>query len=69
MGNINTEYKVRGRPVYGAEAKTIERKFRIEPYMDDQLTWICLRLAISRSEAIRQGIKLLIREYKKHHDY
>lgn len=58
-----------GRPVNGIEAKTIERKFRIEPYLDEQLTWICRQLGITRAAGIRQGVRLLIREYSKHHDY
>ena len=68
MGPINDKTGP-GRPVYGAEPKTVERKFRIEPYLDEQLTWICRRLGITRAEGIRQGIKLLIREYSKHHNY
>lgn len=59
----------RGRPLTGAEPKTAMIKLRLEPYLDEQLTWICRQLGITKSQAIRQGIRLLIREYTKHHDY
>ena len=67
MGPINDKTGP-GRPVYGVEAKTVERKIRIEPYLDDQLTWICRKLGITRAAGIRQGIRLFIREYSKHHE-
>lgn len=62
MGTVNNK---RGRPVYGAQAKSVERKFRLEPYLDEQLTYICCQTGISKAEAIRIGIKMFIEHYKK----
>lgn len=56
MGPINNK----GRPVYGVQPKTVERKIRLEPYLDEQLTIICRSVGISRAEGIRQGIMMFI---------
>ena len=55
----------RGKPISGIEAKSVERKIRLEPYLDKQLTAACKELRISRSEAIRQGIQLFLKEADK----
>lgn len=54
-----------GRPREGAETRSVERKIRLEPYLDRELGQICRNLGISRSEAIRQGIMLWIREVQR----
>ena len=66
MGSINNKA---GRPVVGSQAKTVERKIRLEPYLDEQLTYICWMTGISKAEAIRIGIRLFIKHYKKSTDY
>lgn len=58
----NSRASNRGRPSTGVESKSIERKFRIEPYIDHRLTEVCRTLGINRSEAIRQGVLLFLRE-------
>lgn len=60
MGPVN-----RGRPVYGVQGKSKERKIRIEPFLDEQLVLICRSLGIPVSEGIRIGIQLFIKEYGK----
>ena len=54
-----------GRPKEGAQSRSIERKIRIEPYLDEQLTITSRYFGISKSEAIRQGIKLFLKEAEK----
>ena len=54
-----------GRPKEGAETRSIECKIRMEPYLDDQLSMVCRVLGLSKSEAIRQGIKLFLKEAHK----
>lgn len=54
-----------GRPRDGAEARTVERKVRLEPYQDEQLTIVCQQLGITRAEGIRQGIWLFLKEAHK----
>lgn len=55
----------RGRPAMGIESKSVERKIRVEPYLDARLTKTCKVLGITRSEAIRQGIMLFLKEADK----
>ena len=62
---LKNNKEMRGRPVYGAQAKTVDRKVRIEPYIDEELTYICRVIGITRAEGIRQGILLFIREFKR----
>lgn len=54
-----------GRPRDGAESKTIERKVRLEPYVDEQLTMVCQILEITRAEGIRRGIQMFLHEANK----
>ena len=54
-----------GRPKEGLEARSVERKIRLEPYLDMRLGQVCRVLGISRSEAIRQGIGLFLQETKR----
>ena len=54
-----------GRPKEGAQSRSIERKIRLEPYLDEHLSIACKYLGISKSEAIRQGIKLFLKEAEK----
>ena len=64
MCPINEELprRPKGRPVEGLEARSVERKIRIEPYLDQQLGSVCRHLRISKSEAIRQAIMLWLKE-------
>lgn len=54
-----------GRPKEGAQSRSIERKIRLEPYLDEQLGIVCQYLGIAKSEAIRQGIRLFLKEAEK----
>lgn len=54
-----------GRPREGAETRSIERKIRLEPYLDEQLTIVCRKLGITRAEGIRHGIRLFLKEAHK----
>lgn len=65
MCPINEGIMGRGKPISGVEAKSVERKIRLEPYLDKQLAAACKDLRISRSEAIRQGIQLFLRAADK----
>ena len=68
MGHIIHEEPSRrpvGRPKEGAQSRSIERKIRLEPYLDEHLQIVCNYLGISKSEAIRQGIQLFLKEAEK----
>ncbi len=69
MGHIIDEHDVPrrpvGRPKESSQTRSVEKKIRIEPYLDEQLTIVCTYLGISKSEAIRQGIQLFLKEAKK----
>lgn len=52
----------RGRPALGAESRSVERKIRLEPYLDENLAYVCRIFGISKSEAIRQGVILYLKE-------
>ena len=54
-----------GRPKEGPQSRSVERKIRIEPYLDEHLGAVCSYLGISKSEGIRQGISLFIQEAEK----
>lgn len=54
-----------GRPKEGVQSKSVERKIRIEPYMEEQLTYVCRYLGISKAEAIRRGIMMFLKEAEK----
>lgn len=56
-----------GRPKEGLETRSVERKIRMEPYVDQELGRVCQILGVTKSEAIRQGILLFLREAK--HQY
>lgn len=58
-----------GRPIYGAEGKSVMIKLRIEPYLSDQMTLVCRALGMSRSAFIRYAIEQLIRSYKMNRVY
>ena len=57
-----------GRPILGGEAKSIEVKIRMEPYLVRQMDSVCEKLGMKRSAFIRYAIEQLIRA-AKHHDY
>lgn len=57
-----------GRPILGGEAKSIEIKIRMEPYLVKQMDMLCRRLCMSRSAFIRYSVEQLIKS-AKHHDY
>lgn len=68
MGHIIHEEPSRrpvGRPKEGAQSRSVERKIRLEPYLDEQLTYVSRYLGISKSEAIRRGIMMFLREAEK----
>lgn len=65
MGHEIQEKRPVGRPKEGAQPRTVERKIRLEPYLDEHLTIACKYLGITKSEAIRQGIKLFLQEAEK----
>lgn len=57
-----------GRPIRGGEAKSVEVKFRMEPYLARQMDFICVQLGMTRSSFIRYAIEQLIKS-AKHHNY
>jgi len=63
--NSDLPSRPKGRPKEGIESRSVERKIRIEPYLDQELGRICRQLGISRSEAIRQGVQLFLKEARK----
>ena len=67
MSHINEEKKPYrpGRPRVGLETRSVNLKTRIEPYLDEQLTLYCRRLGVSKSDAVRQGTVLWLREARK----
>lgn len=65
MGHIIQENRPVGRPKEGAQSRSVERKIRIEPYVDEQLTIVCSYLGITKSEAIRRGIIMFLKEAEK----
>ena len=54
-----------GRPKEGAEIRSVERKIRLEPYLDEHLGIVCRYLGITKAEGIRQGIRLFVKEAEK----
>ena len=54
-----------GRPTKGSEAKSETIKFRIEPTLKDELTYVCRSYGISLADGIRQGIILFINQHHK----
>lgn len=65
--NSDLPHRPKGRPVEGAERRTVCRQVRLEPYLDQELGRVCHLLGATKSEAIRQGILLFLREAK--HQY
>ena len=63
--NSDLPHRPKGRPVEGAETRSICRQLRIEPYLDQELSRVCHILGINKSEAIRQGIQLFLKEARK----
>ena len=57
----------RGRPVTGITPKDKTVKFRIEPWLLDELTYTCRMVGVPRAEAIRQEIKIWIRQVRQTH--
>lgn len=65
MGPLNQ----RGRPVVGGEAKSVEIKIRIEPYLCKQMNNACRRLGMTRAAFVRYAIEQLIRSLKLNNYY
>ena len=63
MGPVNQ----RGRPVVGAEAKSIEMKVRIEPYLYSQMMSACSRFKMTRAAFVRYAIEQLIKSLKQNY--
>lgn len=59
----------RGRPVQGAEAKSIEVKIRFEPYLLAQIDAACKSLRMTRSAFIRYASEQLIKAVKQYRPY
>lgn len=59
---ISVPSRPKGRPPEGIQTRAVERKIRLEPWLDQQLCQVCRYLGISKSEGIRQGIQLFLRE-------
>jgi len=57
----------RGRPITGITAKEQTIKFRIEPWLYEELTYTCRIAGCSRAEAIRQGIRIWIKQVRQHY--
>lgn len=55
-----------GRPIKGGEAKSVEVKIRIEPYLVRQMDSACTQLNMSRSAFIRYAIEQLIKVARQH---
>jgi len=53
----------KGRPITGSEAKTVLRRFYIEPTLDKELQYACQRLGIPVSEGIRRGVILFLKGF------
>jgi len=58
-----------GRPIKGGEAKSVEVKIRIEPYLSRQMDDACRQMNMSRSAFIRYSIEQLIKVIKQHRYY
>lgn len=58
-----------GRPIKGGEAKSVEVKIRIEPYLVRQMDDACRMLNMNRSAFIRYAIEQLIKSVKRHRSY
>lgn len=54
-----------GRPTKGSEAKSVTIKFRIEPTIKDELTFVCRHYGIPVAEGIREGIIMFINQHHK----
>lgn len=52
-----------GRPIIGAK-KDVEVKVRFDKETNDKLLEYCKKNSITRTEAIRQSVKLLLSEKK-----
>lgn len=58
-----------GRPIVGGEAKSVEIKVRVEPYLVSQMDNACRQLNMTRSAFIRYAIEQLIKAAKQHQYY
>lgn len=56
----------RGRPITGSEKKDKILKIRLEPWLLSELTYTCRMVGCTRAEAIRQGIKMWIKQVRQH---
>lgn len=54
-----------GRPTVGSEAKSVTVKFRIEPTLKDELTYVCRSYGIPVSEGLRRGVIMFINNHHK----
>lgn len=63
--DTNETVERRGRKIDGVEKRCVACNVRLEPYVSHRLEQICKIFGINRSEAIRQGIMLYIKEAEK----
>ena len=56
-----------GRPVLGGEAKSVEVRVRIEPYLYKQMLASCRQMGMTRSAFVRYAIEQLIRSVRQHY--
>ena len=54
-----------GRPREGAENRSAVLRFRLGRYMSQRLTIACRALGITKSDAVRQGLKMFLAEAEK----
>ena len=57
-----------GRPLIGKERLDVDVKVRFDKALNEALVAYCERHNISRTEAIRQGVHLLLAAEKKEND-
>ncbi len=61
----NPEKHPGGRPTSGYENKTYRITVRLERYVYEELKAQCRRMGVKPSDAIREAIRLFLREYRK----
>lgn len=54
-----------GRPTAGYEPRTYRITVRLERYVYESFTTQCRRMGIKPSDALREAIRLFLREYRK----
>ena len=57
-----------GRPLIGKERLDVDVKVRFDKALNEELVAYCERHGITRTEAIRQGVHLLLAAEKKEND-